>query len=91
MFSIFFGFSYVAYKSEQKRKMIYVTDEMLKKPLTDQAVKHYIEFLETAPERNNASYWHALRRAYEQIMNAKTIDPRLKKELKKTLRNQVIV
>lgn len=91
MFSIIIGFSYVAYKDEQKRKMVYVTDEMLKKPLTDQAVRHYIAFLKTAPERNNASYWHSLCRAYEQIMKAKTIDPRLKKELKKTLRKQVIV
>lgn len=91
MFSIIVGFSYVAYRDEQKRKMVYVTDEMLKKPLTDQAVKHYIEFLETEPERNNAFYWPALRRAYGQIMDAKTVDPRLKKELKKTLRNQVIV
>ncbi len=91
MFSIIVGFSYFAYRDEQKRRMVYVTDEMLKKPLTDQTVKHYIEFLETEPECNNACYWHSLHRAYEHIMKAKTVDPRLKKELKKTLRNQVIV
>jgi hypothetical protein len=91
LFGIIVGFSYLAHKDEQKKQMVYMTDEMLKKPLTDQSVKHYIEFLETAPDRNNATYWHSLCRAYEQIMKAKTIDPRLKKELKKTLRNRVIV
>jgi hypothetical protein len=91
LFVVILGFSYVAYRDEKKQKMAYVTDEMLKKPLTNQAVQRYISFLQTAPERNHISYWQALCRAYERIMKEKSIDPRLKKELKKTLRKQVVV
>lgn len=91
LFSIVFGFSYLVYRDEQKRRVVYITNEMLRHPLTNQAVRHYITHIQSTPDKLHAASWHSLRCAYEQIMREKTIDPKLKKELKQTLYKQMIV
>jgi hypothetical protein len=84
-------FSYITHQDKQKRMVEYVARELLGKPLTNQNVRHYIEVIQTAKEENRAIPWRWVRDGYRRIMNEQSVDPKLKRELKRALRNQVLV
>jgi hypothetical protein len=84
-------FSYAIHQDKQKRMVEYVTRDLLGKPLTNQNVRHYIEVIRTAKEEKRVIPWRWVRDGYQRIMNEQSVDPKLKRELKKALRSQVLV